>query len=670
MKTVRTAFAGLAGMALAGSVLTATPAAAAVNNGGGPLPAGLTPINILSINDFHGRIDVDGKGTLGKNFACTYVTQRTALGGNLLQVAAGDLVGASPFTSAVQHDTPTIEYLNALGLQASGVGNHEFDAGWPDLRDRIEPLANFEYLGANVYLKGTTTPAMKTYETYAIGGLTVGVVGAVTGDTPNLVAGDGIVDLDFGDPVDGVNRVVGELTDGNAANGEADVIIAAYHEGGPYSSTTGTLADQLKIPIFAHLVNDTSPKVSAIFQGHTHQAYVYDVQIPGAASGQTRPVLQTGNYGGNVGKIQLGVDPATKQVTAYNAVNVPVTAATPACQADPTWQAAASIVDAAVAYAEPLANAPIGTVTSDITRAFDGASDTRVRESALGNLIAQQYLDSLEATGRPADIGIMNPGGIRADLLYGTDGTITFGQAATIMPFGNTIKKADYTGAQFIQVLEEQLQPEGTSRPYLSLGLSRNVTYTYDPSKPRGSRILSVFVNGAPIDPAKTYSVASSSFLITQAGNPDNFSTLLKGTNYQDSGLIDQNAFMDWIKANSPVSAPQVQHGVGVIVRGSPLQYGKQSGTFRLEGFDLASKGAVANTSVSIGFDGRPDFMTAPISSTYVATPLPTRDGVATFSFKMTGELLPANAKGSVAYLRVTAQPSGTVAMVPVLISK
>ena len=69
----------------------------------------------------------------------------------------------------------------------------------------------------------------------------------------------------------------------------------------------------------------------------------------------------------------------------------------------------------------------------------------------------------------------MNPGGVRADLLYGTDGTVTFAQAATVLPFGNNLKAADYTGAQFKQILEEQWQPEGVSRPFLALGLSKSI---------------------------------------------------------------------------------------------------------------------------------------------------------------------------------------------------
>jgi 5'-nucleotidase len=146
MKHGRNIAAAATGLVLVGSAaLTAPTASAATNMNGAPLPAGTTAINILNINDFHGRIDTDGKGTLGKNFACTILTQRQALGADsTLTLGAGDLIGASPFTSAVQEDEPTIDFLNAIGLNASSVGNHEFDQGYDDLVNRVEPRADYE----------------------------------------------------------------------------------------------------------------------------------------------------------------------------------------------------------------------------------------------------------------------------------------------------------------------------------------------------------------------------------------------------------------------------------------------------------------------------------------------------------------------------------------------
>ncbi len=681
MRHTRTITAVTAGLGLAVATAVGTPAMAATN-AGAALPAGLIPVNILNINDFHGRIvDGFGNGALGKNFACTLLTQKAAKGSNVLILGAGDLVGATPFASAVQQDKPTIDYLGVLGLNASAVGNHEFDKGWDDLSGRIMSLATYQYTGANVYDKGTTTPALPEYESYDIGGVRVAVVGAVTEDTPNLVAGAGISALDFGDPVAAVNRVADKLKDGDVSNGEADVVVAEYHEGGPYSSTTGTLADQLAVPVFAHLVNDTSAKVDAILQGHTHQAYVYDVQIPGASTGQTRPVLQTGLYGGAVGTISLGVDPTTRTVTAYTAANVPTSGYTPTCEADPTWQAAAQIVDDAVAYAAPLAAQQVGSETASLSRAFNNGSEDRGRESTLSNLIAQSYLESTNEPGRlGADIAIMNPGGVRGDLPFGTDGTITFGQAANIMPFGNTIKTAEYTGAQVKQILEEQWQPDGASRPYLQLGLSDNLTYTFDPTMARGSRITSITLGGAPIDPAKVYTIVSNSFLVTNVGAaPDGFATMLQGANYRDSGLVDQNMFVDWIAKNSPVSPSFKKHAVAVVGVPDPFVTGTKV-TFTVEGLNFTSLDAEPNTRLIVFVDGKRVGRTT-VSDVVVSSEIPNRDGQATLRlrvkwkwFKTAVKSLPKPRHYPITEVSATmtfvAKDSGTTVTLPIVISR
>ena len=111
--------------------------------------------------------------------------------------------------------------------------------------------------------------------------------------------------LDFGDPVDAVNRVAAELTDGDPANGEADVIVAELPRGrGRQACPTERRSSRRwrKGGEFAEIVNVTSPKVDVIFTGHTHKAYAWDAPIPGQP-GKTRPIIQTGKYGTNVGQV-------------------------------------------------------------------------------------------------------------------------------------------------------------------------------------------------------------------------------------------------------------------------------------------------------------------------------------------------------------------------------
>lgn len=675
MGRVRRFVAGTAGVGtvLAAAVTGVGTAQAATNMGTGSLDPSLTAVNLLNINDFHGRIDTNNTGDLGLSFACSVETAKARLGeGSTLFLSAGDNIGATPFTSASQRDEPTIEYLDALQLAASAVGNHEFDQGFGDLTGRVDGLADFPYLGANVYQRGTTTPALPEYAVRTVSGLRVGIIGAVTPETPSLVTPTGVSGLDFGDPVAAVNRVADRLTDGSEANGEADVLVAEYHEGASDGAPEGaTLAEEVAAGgPFADIVTKTSAKVSAIFTGHTHKQYAWDGPVPGGTG--TRPILQAASYASLLGQVSLGFDPATKRLEQYTVQNIPTPSTPPAptaaCATDPQYVAAKSVVDTAVAQAKVVGSRVIGRVTADITTAFTGATrDDRTRESTLGDLSAQIWLDALDAPGRSgADIGVQNPGGLRAELRYAPSGSeapgeVTYAEAASVNPFANTLQTVDLTGAQLVTLLEQQWQPQGAQRSYLALGLSRNVTYTYDPARPAGSRITSVVVDGAPIDRARTYTVASNSFL---AAGGDNFVVFRDGTGLRDSGLIDTDAFVNHLLATSPVSPEFTAHGVAVVPTPTAVNYGKTT-TFRLEGFDLTSLGSPANTSARVYLDGR-FVQTVPITTTTVpAPPPPARTGVATVSFKLTGRILPDDRPRTV-LLTVVASPTGTTVSIPV----
>ena len=642
--------AAFALVATAGAAHAADP----VDPGG--IDPSLTTVNLLNINDFHGRIND------GKTFACTIESTKATLGEeSTLFLSAGDNIGASPFLSSSQADTPTIEFLDALGLAASAAGNHEFDRGFADLTGRVDDLADFDILGANVYERGTTTPALPEYSIEQANGLDVAVIGAVTVQTSSLVSPAGIQGIDFGDPVAAVNRVAARLSDGDPANGEADIIVAEYHDGGTFSD--GTLADQLAASSnFASIVNDTSGAVDAIFTAHTHQKYVYDAPAP---DGGTRPVIQSGSYGDPIGQVQLGLDPATGEVTQYSATNIPALESTDACANDPEYLAAAQIVDDAVADAEVIGAQVIGTVTDDITTAVktDGGRDDRLRESTLGNLTADIWLDAMNQPGRPgAEIGIMNPGGLRAELAYEPSGTeapgeVTYAEAASINPFANTLMTVDLTGEQFITALEQQWQPEGSSRPFLKLGVSDNVSYTFDPDAVAGERITSVTVDGAPIDPAGTYTVTSGSFLLSGG---DNFTVLADGTNRTDSGLIDTDAFVNYFAARDAVSPDFAKRAVAVTDQPSELVAGEEV-SFTASGFDLTSVDSPTNTEVEV-------FVGDTSVGTFAITPgpiegVPTRNGTADITFTV-----PEGVTGD-ATVTLVAAPSGTTATFPVTVT-
>ncbi len=686
-------FASLASATIAAPLAFATPVAAATKVS--TISPALTQINLLNINDFHGRIDGGSiDGLLGKQVACTVETAKKNLGdANTVLLSAGDNVGASTFVSFIAQDEPTIAFLDALGLKASAVGNHEFDTGFGDLTARIQAHADWAYLGANVYQRGTTTPALPEYKVVTVNGVRVGVIGAVTQQTPAMVSPLGVSGLDFGDPVAAVNRVANQLTDGNDGNGEADLLVAEYHEGP--NGATSLAAETAASAVFAGIVNNTSPKVQVIFNGHTHQLYTWD----GSTTPGTRSVSQSASYGANVGQIQLGYDPASKLVKEYVAANLDTTVpyqflstdttaqklakVNAVCAGDPQYDAAAAIVDDAVAKAKVLGAVPVGRVTADITRAWLGGTfatgqyagttfsskDDRQRESALNNLEAQAWLDAMNVPGRPgADIGIQNPGGVRADLLYkqsGTegDGVVTYAEAASINPFANTLGVLKVTGAQLKSVLEQQWQPAGSSRAFLNLGLSKNVRYTFDATRPKGDRITGIWVNDRAVDPAATYRIACNSFL---AGGGDNFTALVSSpANFVDSGLIDMDQFISWLGRAGTLSPDFAKQGVEVLGVPAVLQYGK-SATLTVQGWDMTSNLAQRNLTATLSFVGGKATQKVSIDNLHLDG-VPTRDGRATVTFKMTGALLPASNKGT-QYLQLVGDQTGTKVTVPVTV--
>jgi 5'-nucleotidase len=196
----------------------------------------------------------------------------------------------------------------------------------------------------------------------------------------------------------------------------------------------------------------------------------------------------------------------------------------------------------------------------------DGATsfpENRGGESTLGNFVADVQLQALNVDGtRSVDIVFMNPGGLRADL---DAGSVTYREAAAVQPFANSLVTLDLTGAQITQILEEQWQPEGASRPFLKLGVNEALTYTYDPNAPKGQHITEVLLNGVPIDPNATYSVGANSFL---AAGGDNFGTFREGTNKADSGKIDLESMVDYFDSleGAPATPDYTQRAVGVVV--------------------------------------------------------------------------------------------------------
>ncbi|WP_435299496.1 ExeM/NucH family extracellular endonuclease [Timonella sp. A28] len=625
-----------------------------------------TTLNVLDINDFHGRID---SNTV--KFAGTVEKSRQNAGDNkTLFVSAGDNIGASLFASALADDKPTLDVLNALELATSAVGNHEFDKGFADLNGRVNEQTNFNYLAANVYARGTTQPVLKTYDIFDVDGIKVGVIGAVTEETPTLVSPGGIADIEFGDPVAAVNRVAQQLSDGKTKNGEADVLIALYHEGAGAGTPDGTTLDKEIAAggAFAQIVTKTAPQVDAIFTGHTHKQYAW---LASNGTGAQRPVIQTGSYGEYIGQALLTIDRSTKTVTNAEANNLARLKDDDATlvQTYPRVAQVKNIVDAARAEADRVGAQQVGTVTADITTAFSGGAyvngvytggkrDDRSEASTLGNLVADALHETLAEPQRGgADIGVVNPGGLRAELLHAPDGAVTYAEANAVLPFVNNLWTTTLTGTQVKTLLEQQWQTnaDGTipSRPYLQLGLSKNVTYTYDETRAHGDRITSITVNNQPIDPAAQYVIGTFSFL-AQGG--DNFRVFNDGTNTKDSGLIDRDAWISYLQQHPNLTPNYARSGTAISAVPTTVKVGDTI-DFTANRMDVRSLGAPHNTEIKAHFTG-PQLST-PVS---VGT-FPITDGIANISITV-----PAAAQGATT-LQLVATESHTTITVPLTVT-
>jgi 2',3'-cyclic-nucleotide 2'-phosphodiesterase (5'-nucleotidase family) len=555
-------------------------------------------INLVTVNDFHGRIEQSGTAA-GIARLSTAVQQIRAENPNTVFAAAGDMIGASTFTSFIQQDVPTIDALNAAGLDVSAVGNHEFDKGFADLTDRVMPLALWEYLGANVYDKETGEPALPEYWIEKFEGVRIGFVGAVTDELPSLVSPTGIEDITVGDPVEAANRVADQLSDGKKNNGEADIVVFLVHEGAATTSIESATDPNTR---FGEIVLGANDNIDAIVSGHTHLPYNHVID--------GRPVISSGQYGERFSDMEITYDRATKSITKMENTIYTMATAFDSRGNVTAWLTEPDpeivpIVTAATEVANELGNVVIGQADAAFNRAQQpgvvnnqpALVENRGGESTLGNFVADVQLWALEADGtRDVDITFMNPGGLRADI---NAGDTTYREAANVQSFANTLVTVQMTGAQVKAVLEEQWQPAGASRPFLKLGVNEGLSYTYDPTAAQGSHITEIRLDGELLDPAALYTVGANSFL---GGGGDNFTTFALpqvAATKADSGKIDLEAMVDYFEAFGSAAPDYAQRAVGVDV----VSIVGDQATVALSSLDFSTTEPKAGT-VTVSLDG------------------------------------------------------------------
>ena len=573
---------------LAAASLSLVACAAVVACGGGStlpvLPAlpgaSAAPftVKVMGFNDYHGTLE--SPGTFGASSAVP-AASRPAVGGaefmaahvaslkkqNPLNVVvgAGDSIGATPLISSLFFDEPSVETLNRIGLEFNAVGNHEFDKGSAELlrlqnggckitAGAVDPNscqgaavgtpvpfegAKFKWLSANVIATATGKPLLPAYGVKTFNGVKVAFIGMTLKATPTIVTPSGVAGLEFKDEAQTVNALIPEL---RAAGIESIVVLV--HEGGFQTGTLGNInacEGNLAGSAIANVVKQLDNAVDLVVSGHTHSAY--NCMLPNT-TGRTISVTSASAFGRVLTDIDMTIDPTTRDVTKAVATNRLMVRNDPAITADAV---VAKIVAGYKALVSPLANSVIGAITTDLPNSrTDGACNMPA-----GSLIA----DSQLAATQPASFGgaamaFMNGGGVRSPgFTFASSpagegsGNVTYGEAFTVQPFGNSLVTLSLSTQNIKDFLEEQFAGcLGQSATSTRFALpSAGFKYTWDGAKACGARISNVTLRsssssvenlvdagGVVLNPAKSYRVTVNNFM---ADGGDGYSTLLKGTN-------------------------------------------------------------------------------------------------------------------------------------------
>jgi 5'-nucleotidase len=564
-----------------------------------------THVQLLAINDLHGHLAPNTPGTIqigccnpvmsgdvqtgwtqktvpagGIAYLATHIKALRQTNPNTITVGAGDLIGASPLVSGLFHDEPTIEALNSIGLDVTGVGNHEFDEGVDELLrmrygsqrggDGCHPVDGcqdgtpyggslFPYLAANVFYLGTDTTILPPYEVRKVGDAKVAFIGLTLEGTPTIVTPSAVAGLEFRSEVQTTNALVDKLR--NEQGVKAFVVL--LHQGGaqrppapPSSPATTPAGDEytdvnrcvnFNGPELGQIAAGLDPRVSVIVSAHTHQPYICTM------SGKL--VTSASSFGRVVTDIDLTIDHQSKTVTQATATNHIVT------QDVPQDQDAKAILDKYTALSAPLANKVIGSITADIRSARDTPSGQNAAgEQPMGDVIADAML---EAT-TPTDFGgavaaFMNSGGVRSGLLFGQlsggeqPGEVTYGEAFNVQPFGNTLVVKTCTGQQIYDVLNQQFNNPSAGSNRIMLP-SANVHYQWTTTG--GPHVVDgsvSFDRGATfVDKAASYRVTMNNFM---ADGGDGYTVFRSCTNAL-GGEVDLDAFARYLGAHSPVAPP------------------------------------------------------------------------------------------------------------------
>ncbi|HSV60935.1 MAG TPA: bifunctional metallophosphatase/5'-nucleotidase [Variovorax sp.] len=592
-------------------------------------------IKIIGFNDYHGNLQ--SPGTFGVNTVvppaqrpavggaehlAAYVQRMKAQNPQNVVVGAGDFIGASPLISALFFDEPAVETLNKIGLEFNAVGNHEFDKGAAELK-RLQSGgckltngapdpnsckgvgsnapgsfdgARFQWLSANVIETATGRPLLPPFGIKNFRGVKVGFIGMTLKGTPAIVTPTGVAGLEFRDEADTVNALIPRLRDKGV-----DVIVVLVHQGGfqtsPNVGDINGCDGNLKNPDgsdseIGKIVGRLRNGVDLVISGHTHAAYncsanTVDVKnVNGAAvstprptglpnrDGRLVPVTSASAFGRVLTDIDLTVDKRTRKLLAVSPTNRLVDRTDAQINtmiaADPSVR---NVVEGYNALVSPLANAVIGTIAAPLPNAANAAG-----EMPAGSLIADAQLQATQPAALGGAVmaftnagGVRNPGFAFGGATYPYN--VTYGNAFTVQPFGNSLVTMTLTAQQIKDLLEQQFVGCNGQIQQRIMQVSNGMKYSWSASAAPCSKIVNVVLtptdvtqvppvvagapdtivaNGVVQNPAKSYRVTVNNFMATGG---DGFTVLLGGSSVL-GGAQDIDALTAYLNAGYKAPLP------------------------------------------------------------------------------------------------------------------
>ena len=480
-----------------------------------PFPAGTRFLRIIATNDFHGalepRPDANGVRRGGAAYVAAAIDRardECAPRCETLLLDAGDMFQGTP-ASNLAYGRPVVEYYNRMGYAAAALGNHEFDWGTDSLRARMRQ-AKYGIFGANVrYADGRDVKWIRNDTIVRRGAARIGIIGVSTVSTPTTTRAANVVGLRFDDPAPIVDSI-GTVLRKRGAN----FVVVIAHAGASCGRDGATDCGGEIIDFARKLTT----KVDAIVSGHTHT--LVNTEVKGI------PIVQARSSGRAIDVLDLPIGSSAGLPIRHQVRELAADTIQPVAAID-------SIVRRAVARVAPLVSRHVATIPATLPR--------QGSQYPLGNIIA----DAQRWAGK-GDVAIMNNGGIRTELRAGD---ATYGSLFEVQPFGNTLYSLTMTGSQLRGLLEAMLARNSVDDHVSGL------TIKYDPSRPKGSRIVSVaMAGGTPLSDTKTYSVIVNDFLATGG---EGYNAGGRATASTPLNIVDLDALIDYLKSlPSPITAP------------------------------------------------------------------------------------------------------------------